>query len=55
MYSTNYKRVTIFSRTTYQQLCIFQLIYLPTSIIGCNIANEIREAQGRDVLITKPL
>ena len=30
--------------TTFQQSMLFRLIYLPTSIIGCNIAENFAES-----------
>ena len=43
-YTALYKTDTILFRTTFQQSMFFQLIYLPTSIIGCNIAKNFAKS-----------
>ena len=44
LYTTLYETDTILFRITFQQPMFFQLIYLPTSIIGCNIAKNFAES-----------
>ena len=44
LYTTLYEIDTILFRTTFQQSMFSQLIYLPTSIIGCNIAKDFAES-----------